>query len=349
MSSADKIPDKILVIRNDKIGDFMLAWPAFALLKRQYPDCEISALVPAYTAELAEQCEWIDNIIIDETKPSFIADVIALSKKIKPHRFEVSISLFSQSRTSLALLMAGVKKRIGPATKIAQLFLNDRLRQKRSQSAKPEFEYNLDLVRYFIQGNGDTVVTLPEPPFLKFDNTEIAELRHDFKTAHAIDTKTKLVFVHPGTGGSAINLSLQQYAELMIALAEQNNVYFVITAGPGETEIAEKLSALVSKCRHHVHGSTGGIIEFCKLINICDLFISGSTGPLHIAGSLDMNTAAFYPARQSATPLRWQTLNRESNRVAFSPESYTGENDMQRIDITSAAELIEKTFLSTAA
>ena len=45
---------KILVIRNDKIGDFMLAWPSFAMLKESMPDCHITALVPNYTVQLAQ-------------------------------------------------------------------------------------------------------------------------------------------------------------------------------------------------------------------------------------------------------------------------------------------------------
>ncbi|EJS87593.1 hypothetical protein AAUPMB_13376 [Pasteurella multocida subsp. multocida str. Anand1_buffalo] len=28
---------KLLVVRNDKLGDFMLAWPAFAMLKQSNP------------------------------------------------------------------------------------------------------------------------------------------------------------------------------------------------------------------------------------------------------------------------------------------------------------------------
>ena len=45
---------KILVIRNDKLGDFMLAWPAFALLKQAKTDLKLTALVPQYTVPLAE-------------------------------------------------------------------------------------------------------------------------------------------------------------------------------------------------------------------------------------------------------------------------------------------------------
>ena len=73
---------KILVIRNDKIGDFMLSWPAFALLKKQYPDAEVTALVPKYTVALAEQCRWIDTILIDDKQVGFIKDILTLTKKI---------------------------------------------------------------------------------------------------------------------------------------------------------------------------------------------------------------------------------------------------------------------------
>src|SRR5690606_15621146 len=51
---------RILVVRNDKIGDFMLAWPALALLRRSLPDAHISVLVPGYTRALAQRCPWID-------------------------------------------------------------------------------------------------------------------------------------------------------------------------------------------------------------------------------------------------------------------------------------------------
>ncbi len=60
--------EKILVIRNDKLGDFMQAWPAFAMLKASNPELKLTALVPNYTAPLAEICPFIDHVIIDSKK-----------------------------------------------------------------------------------------------------------------------------------------------------------------------------------------------------------------------------------------------------------------------------------------
>ena len=339
-------PERILVIRNDKIGDFMLAWPSFALLKSQYPQAEITALVPQYTAPLAEQCEWIDNILIDEKKTGFLSDVINLSKNIRQRNYDASISLFSESRTSLALWLAGVKSRIGPATKIAQLFINRRLRQKRSQSAKPEYEYNLDLIKYFIHLNNDMPAATPPPPYLQFDSSEIIALRESLIKSHNIPDASRVVIIHPGTGGSAINLTIEQYAGLIKQLSSLGNIFFIITAGPGEIVRARDLSKKIQDIEHTLHESKTGIIDFCKLINTADLYISGSTGPLHIAGALNVPTVAFYPSKKSASPVRWQTLNTHDRRLAIIDTSQADE-DIFKIDITQSSAMIFERFLMT--
>ena len=331
---------KILVIRNDKLGDFMLAWPALSLLKKQYPDSNVTVLIPSYTKAMADICPWIDDIILDDTRDSTISDAQHLSKVFKSHNFNISISLYSEMRTALAIWLARIPARYGPATKLAQIFLNKRTRQKRSLSLKPEYEYNVDLIRHFISSNGDRPVDMQGPPYLKFDPQVITDLRKTYKTTHGIDSQVKLVFIHAGSGGSAINLSLQQYAELAKKVYESGAVHFVLTAGPGELDIAIELSRLMTNTEHSIYESTNGIVSFSKFISICDLFISGSTGPLHIAGALNVNTAAFYPARRSATPLRWQTINDEKKRIYFSPERYTGHDDMKQIDATRSGQSI---------
>jgi ADP-heptose:LPS heptosyltransferase len=275
--------------------------------------------------------------MIDDRHTSVPADALHLSRLIRAGRFDVSISLFLEMRSALALWLARVPVRVGPATKLAQIFLNHRLKQRRSQSAKPEYEYNADLARHFIALQGGEALAIPPPPLLQLDPDEIAEIERGYRHEHNIDDKDKLIVIHAGSGGSAINLSLQQFAELASRINDAGHYHFVLTAGPGELDAANALSGLIGHVKHSVYHSTTGLVNFSKFIAACDLFISGSTGPLHIAGALNVPTAAFYPARQSATPLRWQTLNEADRRIAFSPEKYTGENDMQTIDMEASA------------
>jgi len=328
---------KILVIRNDKLGDFMLAWPAISLLKRHYPEASITALVPAYTRPMAELCTWIDDIIIDDKHVSVVSDAIHLSRLIKNGQFDVSISMFSEMRTAMALWLAGVPVRVGPATKLAQIFLNHRLRQKRSLSLKPEHEYNTDLSRYFVALKNDTGADPAPPPHLDFAMEYKRKLRSSYLSEHHLPDSCSLVCIHPGSGGSAINLTLEQFSELARLISASGDTYIVITAGPDEIDAASKLKSMTGLERCAIYHSTQGLAHFAEFISICDLFISGSTGPLHIAGALNVATVAFYPARRSATSLRWQTLNEEGKRLAFMPAEYSGKNDMQTIDIEACA------------
>lgn len=328
----------ILVIRNDKLGDFMLVWPALSLLKKQYPDCTITVLVPSYTEPMAQLCPWIDNVILDDQHKSLFSDARKLARKFRQNKFDASISMYTEARTALATLLAGIPCRVSPATKVAQIYSNQRLRQRRSTSSKPEHEYNTDLARYFIGLQADTPASVQSPPYLRFDDSVVQQLRNNYVTEHKLSASAKLVLVHPGSGGSAVNLSVTQYAKMIMEIGHQSDkAHFIITAGPGEENTANELSSLIKNTEHSVYISRHGLVAFSQFIAMCDVFISGSTGTLHIAGALDIPTVAFYSARQSATSLRWQTLNRDSTRISFSPDKYTGEEDMQTLDPVDCA------------
>lgn len=338
-------PKNILLIRNDKLGDFMLTYPSFALIKNSLPEAKIFALVTEYTREMAYACPWIDEIIIDPGTNAGHMGLLNLASKIKANNITCSINLYSTTRIAICLLLARVKYRLAPATKLAQYFFNHTLTQRRSRSEQPEYQYNEDLVRHFLQFHNTNPQPQTQAPFLRFESNTITKLKEDFCNSHDIDPDRAVIFIHPGSGGSANNLSLERYAQLAKALCSKNGHTIIISAGPGEHQVANRLSLLLNSTTHAVYLSSEGLTKFAQHIQFADLFISGSTGPLHIAGALDIPTAAFYPLRRSATAIRWQTLNSAQRRLAFSPAKSNDGEDMMQIDVSSAANKINSTFL----
>ena len=336
---------RILVIRNDKLGDFMLSWPALALLRASLPDAHIAVLVPAYTAALAEICGYVDEVLVDPKLSGDWRNGLALTKLLREKQFDAVITLFSRFDTGLAVWRAGIPFRLAPATKLAQVFYNHQLKQRRSESAKPEYEYNLDLARSFLRDQGALAAPLPSPPYLRFDEREIQALEPEFRQTHAIPADRKLIFVHAGHGGSAGNLSIEQYAELIHGLRLTADRHVVLTAGPGEGAKVQALAALLQGGSHSVYMSRAGLVDFAKHLQFSELFISGSTGPLHLAAALNCRTAAFYPRRRSSTALRWQTINAAERRLAFAPPEGSAESDISAIDISAAAAEIRGKFL----
>lgn len=338
---------KLLIVRNDKLGDFILSLPVYSLIKQYCPDSEIHAFVPEYTSKLAENNESIDQVIIDPGASAKLSEQIKILKQIRAQKYDAIITLFSTTRVGLLSFLSGCKYRLAPATKLAQIFYNHKLIQRRSKSLKPEYEYNIDLAIKFLSDNGILVKDQPKTPFIQFDKNGIDTIRNNFYKNYNIDKNNKLVFIHPGTGGSATNLNIEQYAELIKNIYIESKMTFVLTAGPSEIEYANELAQLLKDMPHIVYNSTEGLIHFSKIIQLCDLFISASTGPLHIAGALNRPTAAFYQRRRSATALRWQTLNSKDRRLAFTPPESAGESDMQKIDMNEAATKINETYFKS--
>ncbi|MFC3283856.1 glycosyltransferase family 9 protein [Litchfieldella rifensis] len=338
---------RILVVRNDKLGDFMLAWPALACLKRADPDNHISVLVPGYTAPLAHACPWIDAVLLD---PGTVRDRTAqrhLLTTLRGKRFDALLTLYSTPRVGWLGWRAGIPLRLAPATKWAQVFYNHRIVQRRSRSRKPEYQYNLELAEALLDRLGQAPPGTLAPPYWPLPLTARDEQRRRLAEELTLDPARPWVFMHAGSGGSAVNLSPAQYASLAAIIDGQATTaqrpVWLLTAGPGEAAAAQALQATLRKqgLEAAVAPPRPRLEDFALSLSAADLFIAGSTGPLHIAGCLNVPTAGFYPAKRSSTPLRWQTCNAAERRLAFCPPPGNGsETDMSRIDLEAAAQAI---------
>ncbi len=343
---------KILIVRNDKLGDLLVSFSAFAILKKNLPDTEIHVLVPKYTAPIAKLCKFIDHVIIDPqsqsqpqaSKTHALNEAYQLSQLIRQQNYDAIITLVSTLRVAVAAFLAKIPIRIAPATKIGQIFYNHRITQRRSRSEKPEHRYNQELAEYFLSLLNIAPLKTVSPPYLEFNANTTHQLKQQFMEEHHIPSDHLLIFIHPGSGGSARNLSPPQFAQLANMLQSPQPLSFIISYGPGEQQAASSVYAEISHDKI-LYESKQGLEKFSRQLAFADLFISGSTGPLHIAGVLDRPTAAFYTRRRSATALRWQTLNSGNKRLAFCPAEDVAEEDMSTIDIGQAAKEISRAFL----
>ena len=311
---------KLLVVRNDRLGDVMLGLPALKIIKSSAPDIQIDYLVDKKYADISIISEYIDNTICDNRE---LLDVL------KKKNYNYSITLFSTFDIGYKLWKARINNRYAPATKIAQIFYNKKFKQRRSQSIKPEYEYNNDLARFFLDDNGYKIRN-GASPYINLRNN-----------SNNLNTK-KIVYIHPFTGGSSKTLSVSDFINLCYELNKFCKLKFVLHCDHNDYEkckiIENKMCNLLDV---ETINPTNNLKEMFINISKCDVFISGSTGPLHVAGALNIKTVGFYPAKKSSTSLRWDTINNQNNKLFFEDTDIFSQ-DIQ-VDIQSvAAEIFDK-------
>ena len=294
----------ILITRHDKIGDFITMLPVCKVLKEQ-TDHKIVMLVAKVNVALAKELNFIDDVI------EYTDDSKALTETIKAHNFDVSISGYIDTTLGKVLFKSRIPKRIAPATKIAQIFFNKRVKQRRSEVKIREFEYNLELLKAFDKG----LILDFERPLLNNSNMH--------SQAGAWERENFIIF-HAGFGGSSDgNLSLDDYLKLAKTASTHTHVVFSFGPDDGESKAYIKKHLDFNAT---IRDDFKSLIEFTYFIAQSKLFVSTSTGPMHLAGMTNTPTLSFFGANLFASAKRWGTISDEALQHNFTVGAdYGGE------------------------
>lgn len=298
----------VLVTRHDKIGDFVLALPLCWAIKKTSPETKLTVLVSQVNMEFAEQIPFIDEVLVYERGWAGFIRTLAC---IRHARADASVSCFVDNRLGCLLWWAQIRTRIAPATKIAQIFFNRRVVQRRSLAMKPEWAYNLELGKALLPA-------LPQVfprPLLPIPLATFGE-SPEVKRVLNLQSSGKLVVFHPGSGGSSEgNLALLDYIQLARIASKLPGVHVAFTFGPDDqAALSQVRSALDFEA--YLIQSLPSLWSFCALLQACTLFVSTSTGPMHLAGAVNTKTLSFFGASDFASSKRWAPLNdpdRQSN------------------------------------
>lgn len=331
MRTLGKIIDKnnvknILITRTDRLGDVILTLPLLNSAKKIFKNAKIDLLVKKYLEELLHDYKDIDELIIEENIKSFFSKY----KFFKNKKIDLFINVKPGFELALLFFVLRVKYRIGTAYRWYSFLYNFKVYEHRKDSVKHESDYNLNLLKNFFDETDDSKV-------FHFGYSEDEKKKLNKKLNGLPDSR--YIIVHPGSGGSAKDIPVKRLALFINKFSEIYADYrIVITGTDNEKPVINQLMKNIrSDFKTSVHDVSGmlDLKELMILIDNSDVFISNSTGPVHIAGALNRNIIGFYPNEKPMSDTRWKPLS--ENTVILKPDGISDDMDLITEDIIMKA------------
>jgi ADP-heptose:LPS heptosyltransferase len=178
---------------------------------------------------------------------------------------------------------------------------------------KREWEYNLDLGKAIF-------------PDIKL------EFSKPLLTVHHLPfTKEKKVIFHAGFGGSSDgNLTLDDYINL--ARSIKNSEYEIVFSFGPDDEASKEYIQQHLDFEATIFDSKVSLMEFMQYIANSELFVSTSTGPMHLAGATNTQTLSFFGESLFASAKRWGTMSDEKKQNNFCVPANYGRDIYENIE-----------------
>ncbi len=263
----------ILVVRNDRFGEFLLNIPAIRALKETYPKAKLTLAVSFMVRELAEAVNCVDEVLIwDQVK-------IDLRKQ----KFDLCVVLNPTKEAHIACFFAGIPLRVGYDRKWGFL-LTHKLKDTKSQVNRHEVDCNLELVSLI---------------GAKTQNKEIASSGLRLPRNDKYEFLAGAIAIHPFTSDPVKQWPLERFEELALRIRQELNLTVImIGLSIGDFNLKGDVINMVNKTT---------LPELAVLLKRCSLLVSGDSGPVHLAAAVGTPVIAlFRNDLPGKTATRWR-------------------------------------------
>jgi lipopolysaccharide heptosyltransferase II len=284
-----KVIEKILVLRPRFLGDLVLATALTGVLKREWPQAQISFLTEgAYAPALDHHPDLHEVIAFDASRKNNALYLFRFYQNLRRKKFDAVLDLFGNPRTALMSFFSGAPTRVGFDLR-GRAWAYTRLAPPSSpplaSGRRPVIEAYLDQARVLgLKTEG------PAPTFLKVSDEEKEYVRKVLGRAR-FRPGERLAVLAPGASWPAKHWPLEKFVELGARLkAEGFRILAVF--GPKEKKLVEGFQDRMDKDWILLQEpSLRGLMAF---IEAADLLVANDAGPMHIGPAVGTPTLGIF-------------------------------------------------------
>ena len=268
---------KILIEVPTWLGDCVMTTPAIENIVNLHPDADITIFGSAVSIKVFKHHPNVKHIVVDESK-QHQNRVFHLYKQVKQlGEFDCAISF---RRTLASKLFVW----------FCEATLKDNYRRYTKRAIHQVIRYNDFVNKVFKVKASASQLTVHKNPKSK-----------------AIKSDKTMLGINPGASyGSAKRWYPQEFAKVASELSTQYDI--VIFGGPSEADIAGDIEKELIKNGVKNYQNLAGNTTIPELINNIsnlDLFITGDSGPMHVAAAFQVPTVAIFGPTKDDETSQW--------------------------------------------
>lgn len=292
---------KILVIRTDRVGDFLLNIPVIKTLRQNFSQSYLAVMVNSKVSEIIEKDPCIDEIIVynGNIQHRGFCRTVRFIKRLREKKFDLAIILNPTKKFNLITFLAGISHRVGYNRKWGFL-LTRKIKDRKFLGERHEVDYNLDLVRLLgiNPENKEISITLT-----KEDENFVKNLLD----TSGIKKEDALIALHPWTTNPAKKWPLGNFLEVGRRLTSELNAKIAVIGGKEERREAESFCQREKKFINFSNQFNWR--QLAAFLKRCYLLISNDSGPVHIASAVKTPCVVIFGRNIPAVgPKRWGPL-----------------------------------------
>lgn len=335
---------KILVLRYRSIGDILLANPSLKALRENFPEASIDIVVDDLFEPVLYNNPNIDKIVRHRRKlrDSGLFSEIGFIKRLRRGNYDLVVDLHGGPRSAYASFFSGAQYRVGHHFK---------LRNKLCYNIKAEPSTQDDhtwRVQYKIVRPLGIEWPTQDPVFhLDFPDEQKDSMNARLETAGLMFDRP-LVLLHPGARVPIKRWPSTKMGQLARWLVDEKSCAVILAgtkADADEIEIIRKASGYALP-----HFTDLSIGELAALIKKSGLVVCNDSGPMHMAGVLNVPTVSLFGP---SDPTIWGPCGNDNVSVLCSPPmecmpcdqrgcQYEGDNCMDKIELAKVKQAVAK-------
>jgi predicted lipopolysaccharide heptosyltransferase III len=285
----------ILIVRLSAIGDVLHCTPLTRALREKYPEARISWIVADKSKDVLLGNPFLDEIVVwdkDEWRNILGTDLVTgyqafrtLQKSIQAEQYDMIVDVHAQFIPGLITWKSGALIRVGfsNARELAPLFYT---RTAVRENNLPITQQYLGVLAALGISEYSTDMIMPIAPE---NHQNAANIWEKYK----INATDKVIVLNPSTTWMTKCWPTEHFAQLGNYLLQETGIKILLTGAKADiplvTQIKEKLNGVVVD----ITGSTS-LKDLAAIAQKCHLFVSGDTGPLHIAAAVGTPTLSLF-------------------------------------------------------